>query len=440
MSDLSSLLHSVRRYLDLDVGEETFIVVALSTAVSKALVDEEPLWCFLVGPPGAGKTEAIRLLDLVADQRVDELTRAGLLSWSPGRKAKRVGLLTRIPSVALVTISDFSTVATMGDREARARMYGMLRVVYDGHVYRGIGGEPSGEGDELEWSGHLTLIAGATPALDAHTSVEAALGERWLTIRLPESTSARSRRRARFVIDRASVPPLREQSQQHAHDLIVEARKRIPAAIPDEHSDRIVNAATLVASARTGVPFEGQGKGRVPIGLPTPEEPTRLTGQLARLARSATALGLSEDDAVTLAIRAGLDSVPLARMRALHAIATTEAGATVADIHRGLGRGNRWAAIWEIDALEAIGLLDIVGPPRDEDPSATRYYKLKSEWRQVYENVACSHVSRSIEEEEEGISHVSALRIRTPSDEADDGEDAWLDDLARTEEALEAER
>ncbi len=66
-------------------------------------------------------------------------------------------------------------------------MFGMLRVVYDGHVYRGIGGEPRGEGDELEWAGHLTLIAGATPALDTHTSVEAALGERWLTIRLPES-------------------------------------------------------------------------------------------------------------------------------------------------------------------------------------------------------------------------------------------------------------
>jgi hypothetical protein len=85
-------------------------------------------------------------------------------------------------------------------------MYGMLRV-YDGHVYRGIGGEPSSDGDELEWSGHLTLVAGATPALDAHTSVEAALGERWLTTRLAESGAARARRRARFVIDRASVPP-----------------------------------------------------------------------------------------------------------------------------------------------------------------------------------------------------------------------------------------
>jgi hypothetical protein len=70
-----------------------------------------------------------RLLDPIVDQRVDELTRAGLLSRD--KKGKRVGLLTKIPRHVLVTISDFSTVATMADHEARARMYGMLRVVYD---------------------------------------------------------------------------------------------------------------------------------------------------------------------------------------------------------------------------------------------------------------------------------------------------------------------
>jgi hypothetical protein len=268
---LGALFSAVGGYLDLEPGEEAFVVCALAAAVSKALVFEEPLWLFLIGPPGAGKTEAIKLLDEVADQRVDELTRAGLLSWSPGRKARRVGLLTRIPPVALVTISDFSTVATMGDREARARMYGILRVVYDGHVYRGIGGEPGSEGDELEWSGHLTMVAGATPALDQHTSVAAALGERWLTIRLRESSAERARGRARFVIDRASVPPLRADAQRLARDLILAARKIIPTTLPDSHVDRLVDAATMVASARTGVPFEGQGRSRVPVGLPVPE-------------------------------------------------------------------------------------------------------------------------------------------------------------------------
>lgn len=414
---LDELLAAVRAYIDLDPGEETFIICALATAVSKALVDEEPLWLFLIGAAGAGKSEAIRLLDLTADRGVDELTRAGLLSWSTGsgKKAKRSGLLTRIPRTALVTISDFSTVATMGDREARARMYGMLRVVYDGHVYRGIGGQASSEGDELEWSGHLTLVAGATPAIDAHTSVEAALGERWLTIRLAESSSERARRRAWFVIDRASVPPLRKRAQELARDLILEARERIPRRLDKTHEYTLVDAATLVATARTGVQFEGQGKGRVPVGIPTPEEPTRITGQLHRLARCTVALGVQEPIAAALAVRAGLDSVPLARMRALQSVAAAgDDGATVSDVHRGLRRGSRWAAIWELDALDAIGLLDIDGPPRDEDPDEPRRYKLNAEWQRVYISVACSPTLPSFLEERAEESLGSALRIDTP--------------------------
>jgi hypothetical protein len=343
----------------------------------------------LVGAPGAGKTEAIRLLDQVADKSVDELTRAGLLSWAPGKKAKRVGLLTKIPPLALVTISDFSTVATMGDREARARMYGMLRVVYDGHVYRGIGGEPAAEGDELEWSGHLTLVAGATPAIDAHTSVEAALGERWLTVRLAESSAARARRRARFVVERPSVPRFREQAQASARDVILAARKAVPPRLADEHTERLVDVAALVAAARTGVQFEGQGRSRVPAGLPVPEEPTRLVGQLHRLARCAVALGLDERAAVRLATRCGFDSVPQGRMRALTRVAAAKTGGTtVSDVHRGLGRGSRWAALWELDALEAIGLVEVEGVPRDEDPAASRLYRLADDWRQVWDVAA----------------------------------------------------
>ncbi len=424
---LPTVVGAVRSYLDLEPGEEPFVLCTLAVAVSKELVDEEPLWLFLIGPSGAGKTEAIRLLDLVADRRVDELTRAGLLSWAPGKKGRRVGLLTRIPSVALVTISDFSTVATMGDREARARMYGMLRVVYDGSVYRGIGGEPSGNGDELEWSGHLTLIAGATPAIDYHTSVEAALGERWLTIRIPESTVARARRRAMFVVDRSGVPPLRECAQKLAREFVLEARKAIPEQLPCKHVGRIVDTATLVATARTGVPFEGQGRGRVPVGIPSPEEPTRLTGQLTRLARCLIALGLSDDQAAELTIRVAIDSVPLARMRALRAVAKApKPGATVSDVHRGLGRGNRWAAIWELDALMAIGLVDEHGPSRDEDPDEPRRYTLAREWQNLYEVVARPHTPPSIEK---GNTE-SALRIRiAPASDEPTLEQALFDPL-----------
>jgi hypothetical protein len=397
---LPDVLEAVRQYLDITPEEASYIVVALAVAVAKELDDEEPLWLILAGASGSGKTEAIRLPALVADGRIDELTRAGLLSWTPGKKARRVGLLAQIPPVAFVTISDFSTVVTMGDREARARMFGMLRVVYDGRVYRSIGGQPAAEGEALEWEGHLTILAGATNAIDTHLSFEAALGERWLLYRVPESSAERARARAVFSTDRERVPELRQRAQELAAALVLDARPRIPKKLLLEESQgRIIDAATFCAHARTGVQFEGTGRHRVPIGYPAAEEPMRLAGQLHRLVRCLVALGLHERQATAVAVRAACDSVPLARFRALREVADSPL-ATVSSVWRAIGRGNRWGAKWELMALEAIGMVEVDGPDEDQDPKATRTYALAEQYRGVYESVGSLHAPLSIEGEE----------------------------------------
>jgi hypothetical protein len=114
-------------------------------------------------------------------------------------------------------------------------------------------------------------------------------------------------------------------------------------------------------TARTGVQFEGTGKYRVPIGYPAPEEPMRLAGPLYRVARCLIALGLHEEQAAALAVRAACDSVPLARFRALRAVAD-DGPATVSSVWQAIGRGNRWGAKWELTALEAIGMVEVAGP------------------------------------------------------------------------------
>jgi len=397
---LADVIGAVRRYMDVTAVEAVYIAVALAVGVAAALHDEEPLWLLLVAASGSGKTEAIRLLRNAADKQVDELTRAGLLSWTTGgKKARRTGLLTEIPPVALVTISDFSTVVTMGDREARARMFGMLRVVYDGRVYRSIGGQSAAGADPLEWEGHLTILGGATNAIDTHLSFEATLGERWLLFRLPESSGPRARQRTMFSIDRVRADKLRQHAQQLAGTLVAQARGRIPARLSEEAKRVLVDAAVFAAHARTGVQFEGSGKQRIPVGYPMPEEPMRLAGQLVRLARCLVALGVNEEQAVAISVQAACDSVPLARLRALREIADTNM-TTVASVHRAIGRGNRWGAKWELAALEAIGMIDVTGVSEDEDPKATRTYALKPDYRDVYESVGSLSIALSIEQEE----------------------------------------
>jgi len=65
---------------------------------------------------------------------------------------------------------------------------------------------------------------------------------------------------------------------------------------------------------------------------------------------------LSEDDALWIATKAAVDSVALARLRALRRIADHPLGATVTDVQKALKRGNWWTAKYELDALTTIGV------------------------------------------------------------------------------------
>ena len=99
--------------------------------------------------------------------------------------------------------------------------------------------------------------------------------------------------------------------------------------------------------------------------------------------------------------------MPLARFRALSAVARAgDIGADVATVHRAIGRGNRWGSKWELTALEAIGLVQVEGPPEDEDPKAVRIYRLAAEYRDVYESVGAFSSSLSRENAETGPASV----------------------------------
>jgi len=177
-------------------------------------------------------------------------------------------------------------------------------------------------------------------------------------MRLPESTAARAVARARYVVQRRDLKALRDAAQAAVQDLVLKARQRIPADLPAPLVERLVNLSTFVAHARTGVQHEGTGKYRVILGVPTPEEPTRLVGQLTRLARCTIALGLNDSQALELATKVALDSVPLARMRVLGAV--IEAGEIGASVRASAGSRDRGS-----DARQAARSGETPpGPPR----------------------------------------------------------------------------
>ena len=70
------------------------IILVIAVAVSAHDEESEPLWGMIVGAPSSGKTEQIRSLDDVTDDRVDELSAPALLSWTKNKVPKPTGVLT----------------------------------------------------------------------------------------------------------------------------------------------------------------------------------------------------------------------------------------------------------------------------------------------------------------------------------------------------------
>lgn len=355
---LATLLAAMRAYLALD--EIDHILFTLAVAIASYL-DGDPLWGLLVGAPSSGKTEALRMLDDFADEHLGEITVAGLLSWSKGRKPEKRGLLARRPGRVFATIGDLSTMLAMSDRGSRDMLYSLLRRAYDGSVHRDIDGP-----EQLRWEGRLTLLAASTPSVDVYASHSDALGPRWLYLRLP-STDAKQRRDASRKARDGGLTLAEHRSRVRvlANAIVREAKGRLreQGSIGELLGDQIDDAALIACLGRASVPRDGYGRREI-IGMPTVEEPPRIAGQLDKLARALLALGLNEKDTGALCRRAALDSMPRERLACLEALAGGEPLSQSA-VARYAGC-NRNVARRALEELAAIDVATYLGAEKED--------------------------------------------------------------------------
>lgn len=350
------LLNLLGVYQHLDDPWVVWFVLAIAVST---MLNGEPLWGMPIGPSSGGKTEAIRLVDDLAEH-LGELTNAGLLSWTKGKDPKECGALHRIGERGLITISDFSTVLASSDRGGRDQLFANLRCVYDGELPRSVAGPRP-----LVWKGRATLIAGCTPAIDQFSSYTNQLGPRWVFYRLAEQDSHAARKRARRAQRAAEdIAAHRTRARNLATEIVRAAVKRVSAVeLPDELQEHLVDVAYVVCLGRAAVPRHGYGKREID-GLPNVESPPRLTLQLTMLARCLLALGLDLERTQWMCEHAGLSSMPSIRLRVLQALASGEE-LTVSEVARRID-AHRHPTRFALEELQTIGITD-----RDEDDEST---------------------------------------------------------------------
>jgi hypothetical protein len=303
----------IKKWLYIDPKDDEVIDVIVSVALDRELPGE-PIWIFVIGPPGATKTELVRAFHGSRFYTTSSITAHTLITGLKDKSAK--DLLPELDGKVLI-IKDFTT--TLTDENELAEILSQLREAYDGYMEMNFG---SGVGKK-SYKSKFGLIACVTPIIDAYVTVQNLLGERFIKIRM---RTDRKKSAQKAMENAGKEDQMREELRFATCALLDEATRRIANVkeikIPEEIESKILELAIFTATARSGVHRDRQHYMTI---LPEAEIGTRLAKQLKKLAQALAIIRGKDnvgDAEFQTVLRVAMDSIPKKRMKILGAFFT----------------------------------------------------------------------------------------------------------------------
>lgn len=328
--------------------------VALAAYRAHYFDGSKPIWLWIVGTSGSGKTEiAIKSLDsLPYIKPIGELTAAALISAKKGQS----GILYRLPQrksdksyTGILTFKDFTSFLAMR-REDRAVVIAQLREVADGRWAK-----DTGERGAQTWQGKVSVVAACTPALEMAWSVHRSMGDRFLTVRWRDGDDEATANKAQ------EHDGLEEEMsltiQRLASDYMGAPHFSPPPPLETFFMEPITKLALLSCWLRTPVHRDEYTHKIDDVG--PKEKPTRMVKALRTLLCGHSALQnrplLTTD--LKIAYRIAMDSVPLKRFKIVDSMPDdTELSFGDILLSSGLARTSLQR---ELDDLHEIGVLSL---------------------------------------------------------------------------------
>lgn len=167
-------VHSVyRKWLHLAPEHEQAIEMALAVTLSNKL-DGDPVWMFLVAPPGGSKTEILSPLDAHEDVLMSSsLTPHSLISGFTVTGGRDPSLIPKLNGKILL-VKDFTSILGMHESD-KDEIFSILRDAYDGKCSKTFG-----NGITRSYTSRFTVLAAVTPRIYEMTVHYQTLGERFL--------------------------------------------------------------------------------------------------------------------------------------------------------------------------------------------------------------------------------------------------------------------
>ena len=409
--------------------------IILGTAFAHYIPNTNPIWMFVVGPPSSGKTaitvtalsglqgmfgegnswgrktageidektgmptkrnkaekdnEAVEILSTINTNTflshqigVDD---PGLLEQICGtesykdkdgetkRRTKALyeknGTRKLVTGNALVLIPDFTVMASMR-REVRGEIMGQLRRIYDGQFEKKVGTRVT-----KIWTGKLSLLAATTPVIDKYTSIDSALGERFIQLNWrSNSTPGRGKFAIDMLLKKQQGFKVKGPMQKLIQQLFAEAEpKLLMLDIDHPVMDRLAALSELIAEGRTSVFGQMVDNKFVVSETSMPEDVYRIIQQFYCLLSGLCAVQCRDEpneQDIQDVLRVGIETLPTYRSVALQAAIQARPLSDYA--------GKYYDKRAEAVKLCALGVIEQEGKGRP--------VKLRTQWQEVVDRI-----------------------------------------------------
>lgn len=174
---LKEFLEYLRRYITTTPHSERTAVLCLAIVASSWYPDQNPLWAFLYGPTGIGKTTLLDVLKKSEFVHCEDAFRASAFvsGYRPAPGEEKTSLFEKVVGKCMI-VGEW-TVNMTASADEQARTNGVLRRLYEGEF-----SQTYGNGVEVKHDGRFGMICAVTDAIK--TRKTAHLGERFFRIDL----------------------------------------------------------------------------------------------------------------------------------------------------------------------------------------------------------------------------------------------------------------
>lgn len=329
----NSRLHAIREATKtcLRIPTEDWLAVDYVVSILVSNVwspDADPLWGWLIGPPGSYKTELVRPhQDHPKTHWLSSMTPHALVSgYDANNDGTDNSLLPKLNNKVL-TIKDFTSVLSLNPQDIKT-IFGDLRDIYDGYYAKAFGNVGC-----RSYKVKMGLLACVTPAIDGEACHHVILGERFLSMRICRHGFRNHGGRIEFLRHVANA--MSDKSSWRANlqrvwkgnlDSIFENLPSV-VTVPSDLQDKIIFCADILARARN-LPLIRKTAESLPeyATITVAEVASRLVNQLTNLALARAAAdgrAAVEEEDLMLVRRVTVDSLPPVAYRIMRGMFAT---------------------------------------------------------------------------------------------------------------------